>query len=108
MGPVCEICGTNVSGCVMPGDHPGKDANGLAVRHEILFGNEEVERRVDSVMGCEVKEFKWKGETMEDVEERVAWRVYGKTAAETQVGARETRIGREKCEICMVTRTECD
>ena len=67
------------------------------------------ERRVDVEKGREVDgEFKWKGETMEDVEERVAWLVDGKAAAETQVGARETRIGREKCEICMVTRTESD
>ena len=37
-----------------------------------------------------------------------AWGAHGKAMAEQLAGAREEKIGWEKCEICMVWRSECE
>ncbi len=112
MGKFCEICETPGEKCEFPGWHGmagAKEGNarGLAVRQEMLFGKWEEERRVDVEKGREVDEFKWRGEMMEAGEERDELRAHGRQMAQKCAEAREERIGKQKCEICMVGRSEC-
>ena len=109
MGKWCEICETWSEECVMPAVHVRNAASGLAVRQEILFGKHEERRRVDVEKGRETKEFKWKDEgMMESCEVRETWRAHGKEIAERLAVAREEKIGKQKCELCMVERRECE
>ena len=108
MGKWCEICETWIEECVMPAVHV-RNAARLAVRQEILFGKHKEQRRVDVEKGRETKEFKWKDEgMMESCEVRETWRAHGKEIAERLAGAREEKIGKQKCELCMVERRECE
>ncbi len=110
MGKWCAICETRSGQCVMPAGHAlcGNDAEGLARRQEILFGKWEEERRVDAEKGRETKEFQWQGQAMEESEARTTWRAHGKGVAVQLAAAREVRIGRQKCDVCMVARTGCE
>lgn len=104
----CEICEVKEVLCALPGVHQRRDKHGLAARQEIRFGMHEEECRVDAEKGREESTFKWKGEPMESGEAREMYRAQGRAAAELVAGAREERIGRQACEICMVERRECD
>lgn len=107
MGKWCEICETRWEQCMMPGGH-ALCGNGV-VRQEILFGKHEEQRRVDVEKGRETKEFKWNDEgMMQSCEVREKWRAHGKAMAERLAGAREERIGKQKCGMCMVERRECE
>ncbi len=108
MGMWCETCEAKEEKCGMPGVHLCRDAAGLVARQEILFGMHEEEGRVDLAMGREAGAFTWKGAMMESGEEREMYRAQGRAAAARLTGARETRIGKQKCKICMVERWECD
>jgi hypothetical protein len=59
-------------------------------------------------MGREARTFKWVGAMMESGAERESLRAEGRAAAARQAGAREARIAKQLCEICMVGRSECD
>ncbi len=72
-----------------------------------MFGKWEEERRVDVEKGREVEEFKWQGEMMEASAEREKWRAQGKATAEKLAGAREEKIGKQKCDVCFVARSAC-
>lgn len=105
----CTICDKEDTQCVMPGVHRRDDAKGRAERQEILFGMFEEERRVDLEMGREAREFKWKEQAaLESVEWRETLREHGRAVAVSQAGAREAKIGRQVCDICMVARSACD
>jgi hypothetical protein len=87
--------------------HVGRQA-GWAVRQEILYGKHEEERRADVAMGREAREFQWLGEAMAAGEEREKWRAHGWGVAAGLAVAREERIAKQKCEICMVERRACE
>ena len=111
MGKWCDICETKSEECVHPVGHAvcGKGGSAQAVRQEILFGKWQEERRVDVEKGREAKEFKWRDEgIMESCEVRETWRAHGKEIAERLAGAREEKIGKQKCELCMLERRECE
>jgi hypothetical protein len=59
-------------------------------------------------MGARGGEFKWQGEMMEESEARATWRVHGKAMSVKLGTEREEKIGKEKCDICMVVWRECD
>ena len=102
------ICDAKAWKCALPGVHLRSDKHGLAVRQEMLFGIHEEECRVDAAMGREAGAFKWVGQAMASGAERESLRAQGRAAAARLSGAREARIGKQPCEICMVERWECD
>lgn len=107
--PICETRGTCVIAEHAIGGHENK-AEALAVQQEILFGKWKEERRVDVEKGREVEglEFEWKDEgIMESCEVREKWRASGKAIAERLAEKREEKIGRQKCDVCMLARSEC-
>ena len=108
MGKWCSLCGEKEVRCAVPGVHLPRDAEGLAVRQEMLFGMHEEECRVDAEQGREAGAFKWVGMMMESGAERERLRAEGRAAAVRLAGAREARIAKQLCEICMVGRGECD
>ena len=111
MGKWCEICETWSEECVHPVGHAlcRKGGRAQAERQEILFGKHEEQRRVDVEKGREAKEFKWRDEgIMESCEVKEKWRAHGREIAERLAGAREEAIGKQKCELCMVERRECE
>ena len=115
MVKACTICDELCDKCVKPEWHAMSvgnqgNAHAMAVRQEILFGRWEEENRLDVEKGREVQhlDFKWQGQMMEPSEARATWRAHGKEMAVKLAPAREEKIGKQKCEICMVPRSACD
>jgi len=115
MVKMCSICEVTCDKCEKPDWHgmlSGNQANphAMAVRQEILFGKWEEESRLDLEKRPEVEQnqFKWQGQMMEASDARATWRAHGKEMAQKVAVAREEKIGKEKCHICMVARSACD
>jgi hypothetical protein len=108
MGKWCAICETWGEQCEMPAWYATAGGEMVrAVRQEVVFGKWEEERRVDVEKGREVGVFKWLGEMMEAGEERQKYRADGREIAVKCAGAREEKIGKQKCDVCFVARKEC-
>lgn len=114
MVKMCVICDETCDKCEKPDWHGISGTQGnpqaMAVRQEILFGKWEEESRLDLEKGREVHhfDFKWQGEMMQPSEARATWRAHGKAMAQKLAAARDEKIGKQKCQICMVARSACD
>lgn len=107
MGRHCDICETHEAECDDPRVHLARTEAGKRVVREMLYGRMVEQRRVDVEKGREATKREC-ASVMEAGAEREAARAAGAAYAQKQGAAREAKIMRQVCDICLTERSKCE